>query len=78
MPRETRRRVAKKKERRISNEDLLDEMILVESVLGEMLSRHAKTKRDLHETRVLLYIVLAIVMSLFGLVVGFLIKIFFM
>lgn len=77
MPRKTVRRI-RKKEPTVSNEDLLDEMILVESVLGEMLSRHAKSKKDLHETRILLYVVLAIVMSLFGLVVGFLIKIFFM
>jgi len=77
MPRKTvRKRAVRKKEPRVSNEDLLDEMILVESVLGEILSRHAKTKKDLHETRVLLYVVLAIVMSLFGLVAGFLIKIF--
>lgn len=77
MPRERVKRKKTKTKEKFSGEDIIEEMVLIEAVLGQILSKHAKIKKDLHETRVLLFIILGLVMALFGLVVGTMVKALF-
>lgn len=58
----------------VSNDDLLEEMILIESVFSETMSRQEKIKKDLHEARVILFILLGINMAILGLVLGVLVR----
>lgn len=76
MPRKKVKRV-KRKEKKFSSQDIIEEMVLIEVVLGQILSKHAKIKKDLHETRALLFIILGITIALFGLVLGTIAKALF-
>jgi len=69
-----RKKVKRTKRERFTSQDLLEEMILIEAVLGQIMSKHAKIKKDLHETRLLLFIILGLAMALFGLVLGTLLQ----
>ncbi|GEM_PF-4069699 len=60
--------------KKVTNEDVVQESLMIESILEQLIGMHAKTKEDLKETRTVLFIILAVNMAILGLIIGIIIR----